>query len=949
MNNQQLPKTYDPKCVEEKWYAFWEESGFFQADALSQKPSYCIAIPPPNVTGVLHMGHALVDTLQDVLIRWKRMCGFEALWVPGTDHAGIATQTVVERQLIARLGKRRTDFLREEFLQHVEAWKEQSEKQIIGQIKRLGCSCDWSRLAFTMDAQRSHAVRTSFKKLFDAGVIYRGDYLVNWDPVTQTALADDEVEYEERDSSLWYFRYPIENSSEFITVATTRPETMLGDTAIAVFPDDIRYQMLIGKRALLPLMQRFIPIIADGLVDPAFGTGAVKITPAHDPNDYEMAQRHGLEMINILTPNGKINAQGGSFAGMSILEARAAIVSKMKEQGLIVKIDPHRLRVGVSYRSKAVIEPYLSKQWFVKMRDFKPMLRAAVEEKRVRLIPESWEHTYFHWIDNLRDWCISRQLWWGHRIPIWYNQENPENMICYAGEGLPPEVAANPDAYRQDDDVLDTWFSSALWPFSILGWPEETPDLKKFYPNSVLVTGHDILFFWVARMIMMGSYNLKEVPFPEVFLHGLIYGKSYWRYNKDGSIAYLSSAESLPYDLGKAIPQDVHAKWEKMSKSKGNVIDPIEMIDTYGADALRMGLCSSATQARQIDLDRRRFEEFKNFANKIWNGARFVFQNIEELSAQEFAAGIDLRALSLEDRWILSLLSGTIRSVNTHLENYSFDKAAEESYTFFWKEFCAYFLELSKPVLFGKIGSLENAKTKQKLLVILLCAAIRLMHPMAPFITEELFSLLKAKYSLPALANADPYTQDALKALSAPACIVAPYPKVIREEDIDPEIEKTFSFIDQIVHTIRNIRAEMQIPPGTATNLIIQSQKRHPERILVEKNQGIIQALVRIESIHYEETDPELPFSASALISHLKIIVPLPEAFKEKEHARLVKEKEKWIALQNQMRTQLSNDAFVTKAPSHLVDKLKADLSSAETSLAHVMKKLSQFNTVSEK
>ena len=944
MDEESLPKTYDPKCVEEKWYTFWEKEAFFQADALSKKSSYCISIPPPNVTGVLHMGHALVDTLQDVLIRWKRMCGFEALFVPGTDHAGIATQTVVERYLIKTTGKRRIEFSREEFLKHIEAWKEQSEKQIISQIKRLGCSCDWSRLAFTMDPARSRAVRTSFKKLFDAGLIYQGDYLVNWDPVTQTALADDEVEYEERDSHLWYFRYPIENSVEFITVATTRPETMLGDTAIAVSPSDTRYQMLIGKRAILPLMQRPIPIVADGLVDPAFGTGAVKITPAHDPNDYEISQRHSLPLINILTPDGKVNEQGGSFVGMSVLEARKAIVSAMQDLGLVAKIDPHRLRVGVSYRSKAVIEPYLSKQWFVKMQSFKPMLRSVVEEKRVRLIPESWQHTYFHWIDNLRDWCISRQLWWGHRIPIWYSLEDPKKMICYAGEGLPPEVAANPDAYRQDEDVLDTWFSSALWPFSILGWPEQTPDLKKFYPNSVLVTGHDILFFWVARMILMGCYNLGEVPFPEVFLHGLIYGKSYWRYNKDGSIAYLSAAECLPYDLGKQIPTDVHFKWEKMSKSKGNVIDPIEMIDTYGADALRMGLCASATQARQIDLDRRRFEEFKNFANKIWNGARFVFQNIEDLSPEEFAAGIDPRALSLEDRWILSLLSGTIRSVSTHLENYSFDKAAETSYTFFWKEFCAYFVELSKPVLFGKLGSTEMRKTKQKLLVIVLCAAVRLMHPMAPFITEELFSLLKAKYAVDPNQNADPYTKETLEALFAPACLVAPYPKVLREEDIDPDIERTFSFLGQIVHIIRNIRAEMQIPPGAVTDLIIQSQERHPERILVEKNQGIIQALVRTESIHYVETDPSLPFSASSLVSQLKIVVPLPKAFKEKELARLVKEKEKWILQQNQMRTKLSNEAFVTKAPPHLVDKLKTDLASAEASLADVMKKLAQLS-----
>jgi valyl-tRNA synthetase len=442
-------------------------------------------------------------------------------------------------------------------------------------------------------------------------------------------------------------------------------------------------------------------------------------------------------------------------------------------------------------------------------------------------------------------------------------------------------------------------------------------------------------------MILMGTYNLGQAPFPEVFLHGLIYGKSYWRYNKDGSIAYLSSKESLPYDLGQIVPQDVHAKWEKMSKSKGNVIDPIEMIDIYGADALRMGLCASATQARQIDLDRRRFEEFKNFANKIWNGARFVFQHIEDLTPEEFANGIDPHALALEDRWILSLLNGTVRDVSIHLQQYSFDKAAETSYAFFWKEFCAYFVELSKPVLFGKRGSVEMRKTKQKLLVIILCASVRLMHPMAPFITEEIFALLKVKYAISASRADDPYTEETLEALSVPACIVAPYPRVIREDDINPDIEKTFSFLDAIVHAIRNIRAEMQIPPGTPTDLIIQTEARHPERTLVENNQGMIYALVRTQNMRFVETDPELPFSASALIGKLKVIVPLPEAFKEKERARLAKEKEKWIAAQNQMRTQLANEGFVTKAPAHLVDKIKADLASAEASLADVMKKLS--------
>lgn len=940
---EQLSKSYEPEAIEQKWYAFWEEHAFFTADADSEKPAYCISIPPPNVTGVLHMGHALVNTLQDVLIRWKRMCGvYEVLWVPGTDHAGIATQTVVERHLLATTGKRRTDFTREEFLAHVLAWKEESQTRILDQIKRLGCSCDWSRLAFTMDEARNRAVRTVFKKMFDAGLIYRGDYLVNWDPVTQTALADDEVEYEEREGHLWYFRYPIENSDAFITVATTRPETMLGDTAIAVSPSDERYSGLIGKKAILPLMHRAIPILADHLVDASFGTGAVKITPAHDPNDYEMGLRHALPMINVLTPDGRINENGGKFSGLSLEEARRAIVAEMEKAGLVAKIDRHTLRVGTSYRSKAVIEPYLSKQWFVKMTHFKGPLRSVVENKEVALIPESWENTYFHWIDNLRDWCISRQLWWGHRIPIWYRKDDPTVLICYDGPDLPPEVQADPDSWVQDEDVLDTWFSSSLWPFSVLGWPDATDDLKKFYPNSVLVTGHDILFFWVARMILMGTFALDAVPFPEVFLHGLIYGKSYWKHNKDGSIAYLSSKETLPYDLGQPVPQGIHSKWEKMSKSKGNIIDPIEMIETYGTDALRMGLCASATHARQIDLDRRRFEEFKNFANKIWNGARFVFQNIEDLPPEECARGIAREELALEDRWIFSLLNRTIQKVNEHLSAYAFDKASLTSYDFFWKEFCAYYVELVKPILFGKVGTPSQRIQKQKILGIVLCAIVRLLHPMAPFITEELFQILKEKFPVKAL-DSDPYTQEMLDALSATACIIAPYPQVVDFKDIDAKIEETFSFIDQILHSVRTIRAEMQLPPGTATDLIIHAPAQDPKRALLEENQGIIRALVRTTQVLFTETEQSLAFSASALIGNIKVIIPLPEALKEKERVRLVKEKDKLIEQQNQLRGQLANQPFLEKAPPQLIDKLKSNLSQAENSLEEVMKKLAVY------
>lgn len=941
---EQLPKAYTPKEIEEKWYKFWEEKGFFKADNASPKPSYCISIPPPNVTGVLHMGHALVDTLQDVLIRWKRMSGFEALWVPGTDHAGIATQTVVERHLIASTGKRRKDFSREEFLSHVWAWKEKSQSQILGQLKKLGCSCDWSRLCFTMDEKRNRAVRTVFKKMFDAGLIYRGDYLVNWDPITQTALADDEVEYEEKEGFLWHFRYPLVDKSGFITIATTRPETMLGDTAIAVSPGDERYQGLIGKKVLQPLSGREIPIIADRFVDPAFGTGAVKVTPAHDPNDYEMGLTHNLPLINILTPDGKMNENAGKFAGMAKESAREAVVEEMKALGYLVKIQPHQNRVGISYRSKAAIEPYLSKQWFVRMSSFKEPLRRAVQDNKVRLVPSNWENTYFHWIDNLRDWCISRQLWWGHRIPIWYRKDNPEVMICWDGLDLPPEVAKEPDLFFQDEDVLDTWFSSALWPFSVLGWPDKTEDLKKFYPNSTLITGHDILFFWVARMILMGEYTLGKLPFPETFLHGLIYGKSYWRKQKEGSIAYVSNEERLKFDLGQPTPPEVHSKWEKMSKSKGNIIDPLEIIDTYGTDAMRMALCASATHARQIDLDRRRFEEFKNFTNKVWNGARFVFLNIDSLTSESFATGLDLNHLSLEDRWILSLLNRTIQDVEKSLTDYAFDRAAMTAYEFFWKEFCAYYVELVKPILFGKMGTEEQRATKQKILCIVLCNALRLMHPMAPFITEELFQILKAKFSgLAKGAKTDPYTLETIDALNSPACIVSSYPKVRRPEDIDLQIEKTFAFIDEVVRTVRNIRAEMQLPPGTSTDLFIIAPANDAQRKLIETNLGIVQALVRIQKVTFSHEEEKIPFSASSIVGSLKLVIPLPSEFKEKERVRLVKERDKYIAQTNTLRQQLGNSEFLEKAPPQLVEKLKNNLIQGEKELAETMSKMKEL------
>jgi valyl-tRNA synthetase len=935
----EFPKAYSPKEVDAKWYGWWEDKGFFKADPTSDKPAFGVVIPPPNVTGVLHMGHALVNTLQDIVVRWKRMSGHEVLWVPGTDHAGISTQTVVERHLIKTTGKRRKDFPREEFLKHVWSWKEENEGRIINQLKRIGCSCDWSRQRFTMDERNNQAVRTVFKKLYDKGLVYLGDYLVNWDPVTQTALADDEVEYEERQGSLWHFKYPLADGSGFAEIATTRPETMLGDTAVAVAPGDERYAGLVGKNILLPIMNREIPIITDRHVDPEFGTGMVKVTPAHDPNDYEMGLSHDLPFVNLMTPDGKLNENAGPYAGLTMKEGRAAVVAEMEKLGLLIKVEPHTNRVGVSYRSKATIEPYMSKQWFVKMSAFGEKASAAVRDGKVKLLPDTWQNTYFHWIDNLRDWCISRQLWWGHRIPIWHNKADRTQILCSDDPMGPPEVQAAPDEWEQDEDVLDTWFSSALFPFAALGWPEETDELKKFYPNSVLITGHDILFFWVARMIIMGEEVMGEVPFPETFLHGLIYGKSYWRDDAEGGVTYVSADEQRAFDLGEAPPKDVKSKWEKMSKSKGNIIDPLEIIDEYGTDAIRMALCASATQARQIDLDRRKFEEFKNFTNKVWNGARFVFMNLEGMTQKTLSSGLNEELLTLEDRWILSVLNRTIDKVSTELGRYAFDHAAQTAYDFFWKDFCAYYVEITKPVLFGKVGTAEERENKQKILTIVLCNAIRLMHPMAPFITEELFQLLKERFT-GATGGIDPYTVETVTALQSESCMIAPYPSVIRAEDINEEVETTFDLVNQVTYAIRNIRGEMKVPPGAAIDVFLTSQNGDGSLDLIRDHSGIIKALVRTNKFEVGTPAPAGSFASTAVVSGLQISIPLPQELIEKECARLEKESERLEKNIERTKGKLSNEAFTSRAPEALVQKQRDLLSQDERELTEVTEKL---------
>lgn len=929
---QDLPKSYTPKDVESKWSAFWDEHHLAQKQSDSTKQPFCVVMPPPNVTGVLHMGHALVDTLQDIIIRFKRMQGYNAFWIPGTDHAGIATQTVVEKQLLKSTGKKRKEFSREEFLSHVWKAKEKNESVIVNQIKKLGCSVDWSHYRFTMDEKSNRAVNLAFKKLFDDKLIYRGDYLVNWDPITQTALSDDEVEHEEIDSYLWFIRYPVEDS--YIIVATTRPETLFGDVAIAVHPEDARFASMIGKKASLPLTDRTIPILADEMVDSDFGSGAVKITPAHDPNDYELSSRFNLPLINILEKDGTLNELCGDFANLSVDEARKKVVATLQEQKLIEKIEPYKMRIGISYRSKAVIQPFLSKQWFIHMEPFKEELIKAVRDKKVELVPTHWEDTYMHWIENLRDWCISRQLWWGHQIPIWYNKQDPSKMICYEKEGLPPEVEKDPSQWLQDEDVLDTWFSSALWPFSTLGWPEKTEELKIFYPNQLLITGHDILFFWVARMIMMGNYFMKDIPFHKCFIHGLIYGKSYFRIHED-HVHYVSAKEKKRYDLGDTLPEDVTAKWEKMSKTKGNVLDPLEIIEDYGTDALRMALSSSVTFARQIDLDLRRFEEFKNFANKIYNGARFVLMNITNLTAGSWEQGLDERHFTLEDRWILSELNQVISDTTGYLDNYAFDKASHLLYDFYWNRFCAFYLEIAKPVLYAKES--PYYAHKQKLLTIILTAMIRLMHPIAPFVTEEIFSLIQTYLSCD-FTSQDPLICDWQKTMRSKSCMVAPFPIPIY--GFDSSSVEAFSKIEKIIYTARNIRGEMNLGPKEKISCYLIGSQDNLQ--VAEENKHLLYALLPLEDLIFTNQEPDA-FGAHQMVDQIKVFIALSPEMQEKEQIRLCKEKEKLLKQKDRVTSQLNNQDFITKAPNQLVEKFQHQLHSIESELDLIEEKLKKL------
>ncbi|HHY61018.1 MAG TPA: valine--tRNA ligase, partial [Clostridia bacterium] len=695
----ELAKTYSPKEVEAKWYRYWEENGYFHQDVDPDREAFSIVMPPPNVTGSLHMGHALDNTLQDILTRWRRMQGYNTLWLPGTDHAGIATQVRVEEE-IAKEGLSKYDLGREKFLERVWDWKHTYGNRITQQLRTLGASCDWQRERFTLDEGCSRAVREVFKRLYDKGLIYRGDYIINWCPKCQTTISDIEVEHHETQGHLWHIKYPLAGEDGYVVVATTRPETMLGDTAVAVHPEDERYRHFIGKTVILPLVNREIPVIADEYVDPEFGTGVVKITPSHDPNDFEVALRHNLPGLTVMDKQGRMNENAGPYQGLDRYECRKKIVADLEAQGFLLKVEEHQHAVGQCYRCDTVIEPMVSKQWFVKMKPLAEPAMRAVEEGRIRFVPERFTKIYLGWLENIRDWCISRQLWWGHRIPVWYCRDC-EAEICALQE---PEVCPKCGSkhLEQDPDVLDTWFSSALWPFSTMGWPEQTEDLKKFYPTSVLVTGRDIIFFWVARMIFMGLEFMQDVPFREVFIHGLV----------------------------------LDAQGRKMSKSLGNGIDPMEVIEQYGADTLRFMLITGNTPGNDLRFQYERLEGARNFCNKIWNASRFALMHLGDMEP-----GAPKERLELADRWILSRLNHTVRQVTNYLERYELGEAARELYDFIWSEFCDWYIELVKPRLYGKVTP-ESRATAQQVLWYTLSEILRLLHPFMPFISEEIWQHL---------------------------------------------------------------------------------------------------------------------------------------------------------------------------------------------------------------
>jgi valyl-tRNA synthetase len=928
-----MEKDYSPADVEQRLYQRWEAAGYF-APRPGQR-SYCIVIPPPNVTGTLHMGHAFQDTIMDALIRQHRMRGEQTLWQVGTDHAGIATQMVVERQLNAE-GKRRTDLSRDAFVERVWAWKQQSGGTIAQQLRRLGASVDWSRERFTMDPDLSRAVVEAFVRLHQEGLIYRGQRLVNWDPVLRTALSDLEVLSEEEDGKLWHLRYRLADGSGQLVVATTRPETLLGDAAVAVHPDDERYRDLIGRAVLLPLTGREIPIITDSYVDPAFGTGCLKITPAHDFNDYAIGLRHGLPLINVFTPDARLNDNAPPrLRGLDRFEARERIVAQLEAAGLVERIEPHKLTIPRGDRSGAVIEPYLTDQWYVRIAPLAAPAIAAVESGRVRFVPENWDKTYFQWMRNIQDWCISRQLWWGHRIPAWYDEQG---RIYVARSEADAQAQAHAHhgrevPLRQDDDVLDTWFSSALWPFSTQGWPERTYDLDRFYPTNVLVTGFDIIFFWVARMLMFGLKFMDEVPFRTVYLHGLI---------RD-------------------------AEGQKMSKSKGNVIDPLDIIDgidlealvakrtsglmqphlaaaiekatrkqyprgiaAYGTDALRFTFAALATQSRDLRFDLGRVAGYRNFCNKLWNAGRFVMLSLEQAPPPASAAANPVVAASAPaDRWIRSRLGATIRAVEQAFDEYRFDFAASALYEFTWYEFCDWYLEIVKPVLQNPDDAAAQQAARRTLLEVLE-ALLRALHPLMPFITEDLWLRVAP-----------------LAGVGGDTIMLAPWPQSAQFPH-DPDAETELRWVMQVVLGIRQIRGEMDISPARRLALLLQHATADDLQ-LAQRHHALLTRLAGLESVRALASSETAPPAAAALVGELSLLVPMAGLIEPaSELQRLDKRLQRIERELANSRTKLTNDNFVSNAPVDVVAQERTRVAERERERAALLRQIEQVRALAE-
>jgi valyl-tRNA synthetase len=848
-------KRYDPQKTDARWYQVWVERGYFRADVLVAGEPFCIVIPPPNITGSLHMGHALNTTLQDILVRWKRMDGYNTLWLPGTDHAGIATQWVVEQQL-AREGTNRHAYGREQFIERVWRWREESGRTIVRQLMRLGASCDWSRERFTMDEGLSRAVRKVFVNLYREGYIYRGDYIIQWCPRCMTALSDLEVDYEERDGKLYYIKYGP------LALATVRPETKLGDTALAVHPDDERYRDYVGQTLTIPSVEGdiHIKVVADAAVDPAFGTGVVKVTPAHDPQDFEIGRRHGLEIRQVIGFDGKMNALAGKYAGLDRFECRRQIVADMQALGLISKIEDYRHRVGLCYRCRTVVEPLVSRQWFARMKDLAEPAIEAVRSGRIQFVPSMWVNTYHEWMLNIRDWCISRQIWWGHRIPAWYCAACDEVTVA---ETTPTACEhCQGSELRQDEDVLDTWFSSGLWPFSTLGWPDDTPELERYYPTSVLVTAFDILFFWVARMIMLGLKFKGNIPFHKVYIHALV---------RD-------------------------AEGQKMSKSRGNVIDPLEVMDQYGTDALRFTLAALAGQGRDIRLSEERIQGYRNFMNKIWNAFRYCELNFSLTG--ERVPELQYATLELADRWILSRLQGVIAATRRALDEYRFNDAASEFYQFFWHEFCDWYLEITKLRVAGLEPERLNA---QVVLWQVFETSLRLMHPFIPFLTEELWQQL-------------PHQGDTI--------VKAPYPEVTQAW-VDPDAEQQMAFVMEVISALRNIRSAFKIPNLTRLQPHIKASVAQAK--MLEQYQTYIVSLANISEMVIDQDMVRPAMSATAVLEQMEIYVPLAGLIDvELERTRLRRDLKKIEDDVVKLEVKLARRDFLDKAPEEIIEKEQA-------------------------